>query len=101
MKDLQWITEDVEQFSDVIAAAIIKRTQPVRDDLSESEARKAYGTRWLAGKVRDGLAHFSRIGNKKVFSRHQLDCLRLAERQCARLTLSRSRKDLHRDAGPV
>jgi hypothetical protein len=34
-----------------------------------------------------GLAEFARIGNKKVYSRHQLDCLKAAEREQARLIM--------------
>ena len=41
------LMEQAETFSNLVADAILKRTSPVRDDLSEREAKQAYGTRWL------------------------------------------------------
>lgn len=95
MDSLQLYAEDAQQMSELIADAILKRTQPVTDDLSENEARTAYGRRWLDDKVKRGLAEYSRIGNKKVFSRHQLDCLRFAERKRAEIV----RRTIHTNAG--
>lgn len=89
MDSLQLYAEDAQQMSELIADAILKRTQPVSDDLSENEARAAYGRRWLDDKVKKGLAEYSRIGNRKIFSRHQLDCLRFAERKRAEIVRTR------------
>ncbi len=77
--------QDTEMFSNLIADAIIKKTAPIRDDLSEREAKKAYGARWLMAMKEKGLADVYRVRGKWVYSRHQLDCLRAAERQHARL----------------
>lgn len=77
--------EQAEMFSNLIADAIIKKTSPVQDDMSEREAKKAYGTRWLMAMKEKGLANAHRIGGKVVYSRHQLDCLRAAERQLIEL----------------
>lgn len=74
-----------ESFSTLVADAIIKRTTPVKDDMSERQARQAYGARWLRKVRESGLADYNRIGGKVVYSRHQLDCIREAERQQARL----------------
>lgn len=71
--------------SEIIADAVIKRIQPVKDDLTESQARKAFGVRWLNKMVENGNAHYHWIGSRKIFSRHQLDCLRLAERRRAEI----------------
>lgn len=87
MSSIEVLSRDYAQVSELIAGAIIKKMKPVDDELSENEAQKAYGTRWL-NRMRDaGLAQFARIGNKKVYSRHQLDCLKAAEREQARLIM--------------
>lgn len=83
--------EQAEMFSNLIADAIIKKTSPVQDDLSEREAKKAYGSRWLMAMKAKGLADAHRIGSKVVYSRHQLDCLRAAERQHTQLVFSDER----------
>lgn len=90
MESLQWFAEDAQSMSELIADAIIKRTQPIQDDLSEREARAAYGRRWLERMVAAGLATSHRIGGRKVYSRHQLDCLRVAERKVATLKIRRA-----------
>ena len=79
--------EQAETFSNLIADAILKRTSPVKDDMSEREAKAAYGTRWLRRVKEEGLAESHRIGGKVIYSRHQLDCIRAAERQHARLII--------------
>lgn len=84
--------EQMETFSNLVADAIIKKTSPVKDDLSERQAAKAYGTRWLRAMKEKGLADVHRIGGKWCYSRHQLDCLRAAERQHATLVF-RDEKD--------
>lgn len=84
---LRDLMEQAETFSNLVADAILKRTSPVRDDLSEREAKQAYGTRWLLAMKEKGLADAHRVGGRWIYSRHQLDCLRAAERQHARLLL--------------
>lgn len=87
METIKSLTEQAEMLSTLVADAILKRTNPVSDDLSEREAKKAYGTRWLNAMRNEGLADCHRIGNKNIFSRHQLDCLRAAERMHTKLIL--------------
>ena len=41
---------------------------------------------------RSGLAEYNRVGNRNVFSRHQLNCLRQAEREHAKLVFARINK---------
>ncbi len=85
METVRDLMEQAETFSNLIADAILKKTAPVKDDLSERKAQAAYGAKWLR-KMRDaGLADPHRIGGKLVYSRHQLDCLRAAERQHAKM----------------
>ena len=65
----------------LIASAIIKLTSPAKDDVSENQAMKDYGGRWLRKMKRLGLAEFHRVGGKNVYSRLQLNSLREAERE--------------------
>lgn len=87
MSSIDTIARDYEQVSQLIADAILRRTNPVADEMSEHEARKAYGTRWLNDKLDRGLVEFVRRGNKKIYSRHRLDCLKAAEKENAGLIL--------------
>lgn len=82
-----------EEMSGLIADAIIRRLHPVQDDISENQALKEYGEKWLKRMKQEGLAEFHRIGNKNIFSRHQLNCLREAERQHARHVFREISKD--------
>lgn len=79
--------EEARELSTLIADAVILRTAPVQDDMSERQAAQAYGVRWLREMRRQGLADAHRIGGRIVYSRHQLDCLRAAERRHAELVL--------------
>ena len=92
METVNTIMEMLESSSNLIADAIIRRTMPCEDDISETKARELYGAKWLRRMKRDGLAKYSRIGSRNVFSRHQLDCLRAAEREHAKLIYARLEK---------
>ncbi len=87
MNSISVLAKQYAELSEMIADAILRRTSPVSDELSEAEAKKAYGTRWLNRMRDEGLATFHRKGNRKMFSRHQLDCLQAAERENARIIL--------------
>ncbi len=84
---------DLERVSNLIADAIIRRTNPCEDDITESAARKLYGDRWLRQMKKCGLAKWSRVGSRNIYSRHQLDCLRDAEREEAKLIFKRLGKE--------
>ena len=91
MESVRTLMEQAETFSNLVADAIIKRTNPVKDDISEREAKAAYGTRWLRQMKEKGLARSARICGRVIYSRHQLDCLRAAEREQARLIFKQTR----------
>ena len=78
---------ELEQCSSLIADAIIRKTMPCEDDISESQARQFYGDKWLRRMKKDGLATYNRVGGRNIYSRHQLNCLREAEREHAKLVL--------------
>lgn len=92
MESIRDIMTQLETCSNLIADAIIRRTIPCDDDISESQARELYGDKWLRRMKRDGLAVYNRIGSRNVYSRHQLDCLRQAEREHAKLVFARINK---------
>lgn len=87
--------EDLETASKLIADAILKQTSPVKDDISERQAGEAYGWGWLRRMKEAGLADGHRIGGKMVYSRHQLDCLRAAERRHATLLIKSTNNTRH------
>lgn len=88
---IEAMANDFATFTELIADAVLRKTHPAADEMSENEAQKAYGTRWL-NRMRDsGLAEFTRRGNRKIYSRHQLDCLRAAETEHARLIIKEGR----------
>lgn len=87
METTKELSRELETLTDLIADAIIRKTNPLQDDLSERQARDSYGARWLNRQVKLGCATSRRVGNRKVYSRHQLNCLRAAERQCASLII--------------
>lgn len=88
MESVKNIMNELEQCSNLIADAIIRKASPFEDDITENQARKAYGDKWLRKMKKEGLAKFTRIGNRIIYSRHQLDCLREAEREHARLVFN-------------
>lgn len=85
METVRDMMEMAETLSVLVADAILKRVSPVSDDISERQARLAYGSRWLRERKAEGLIEASRIGGKTVYSRHRLDCLRAAERRMAEI----------------
>ena len=52
----------------------------MEDEISTSEAHTLYGRHWVEERLRQGFLHRSRISNRPVFSRHELECLRASER---------------------
>lgn len=66
--------------SELVADAIVKRTNPVQDEISRNQADKLYGAAWMRRAVESGKVKGVRRGSGKtskiVYSRHQLNCLR-------------------------
>lgn len=89
METIRDIMEQASMLSELVADAILKKTAPVKDDISERQAMSAYGSKWLKRMKEDGLAKSHRIGGRVLYSRHQLDCLRVAERKIARLLIKK------------
>jgi hypothetical protein len=77
--------------SDAAADALIRRCMPMEDGISENQARKLYGDKWVRKMKREGLVHLRREGIKTVYSRCELDRLRRQEREPAKI-LSKTNK---------
>lgn len=71
---------DMQGFAELVADAIIRRTQPMRDDISTNEAHKIYGRQWLETMVRNGQVHPHPQGNRMIYSRYELDTARAVDR---------------------
>ena len=54
MNTLATLFCDLVTASDLIADAIVKRTCPVEDEISTSEAYALYGRRWVEERLRQG-----------------------------------------------
>ena len=80
MRSAITISEELMSCTDIIAAAIIRQTCPVKDELSERQAQKMFGYRWLMARKDDGSAEYHCSAGKNIYSRHQLMCLKEAER---------------------
>ena len=85
MESVKHIMNELEQCSNLIADAIIRKTSPHEDDITERQAKEAYGEKWLRKIKGLGLAKYTKIGGRNIYSRHQLNCLREAERENTRL----------------
>lgn len=80
MRSVITLSEELMSCTDIIAAAIIRQTYPVKDELSERQAQKMFGSRWLMARKDDGSAEYHCSAGKNIYSRHQLMCLKEAER---------------------
>ena len=62
--------------SDMVADAVLQRMTPVKDDLSQREATAEYGARFIAEALKKKLISFRKFGNRKVYSRRELNAVR-------------------------
>lgn len=81
MRSLTSIADEMMSLTDLIAASIIRQTTPVKDEISESQAQKQFGTRWLRARKKDGSAKYHCTAGKNIYSRQQLMCLKQAEKE--------------------
>jgi hypothetical protein len=83
------ILTNLETISDLIADAIVRKIMPVKDDITEHQAKRAYGSRWIQKMKTYGLAKESRVGCRIIYSRAHLNALRAAEREYDQIFLQR------------
>ena len=64
---------------DLIADAIVKKTSPIEDEISERQANAKYGKGWMRFHKKRKNINYYRKGRTRVYSIHELDCLVAAE----------------------
>ena len=65
---------------DLVTAAILKKTAPCKDDISEHQAGLRYDRKWLRHRRKQGYIKAHRIGNRILYSVFEIECQRLAEK---------------------
>ena len=70
----------IEECTELVILAIAKKTCPVKDDLSEHQAYELYGRKWLKTRVAWKVIARHRIGNRIIYSRHEIECVKAAEK---------------------
>lgn len=82
------IMAEMMSYSDLLAAAIVRRMSPKDDEISTRQAYADYGQPWITKAVRQGLLHKRRKGNAKnspvMFSKHEILALIETERTMVR-----------------
>lgn len=76
---------EILELADVFAEAVVKRTHPVEDELTQRQARKEFGAVWLKHHEERGRVKGHRKGmhgnSPIVYSRVDLMALKEAERR--------------------
>lgn len=79
--------QEIVDMADFVAMAILRRTQPASDEISQREAFRTYGYGWIKLMSDRGLLESKRKGRARnspiVYSRFQIEALREAERKPA------------------
>ena len=66
METVKEIMTELENCSNLIADAIIRKTSPYEDDITERQAKKAYGRDWIERMKKLNLAKYSKIGGRNI-----------------------------------
>lgn len=66
-------TTDLQTLTTLVAKAIIKETMPVKDRITQREAERRYGKRWME-KAKAAGVHCNYSGSRVIYSIHELDC---------------------------
>ena len=77
--------ERIVLVSEMVADRIIRECIPLEDEISENQARKLYGDKWLRRQKRYKIAHWRKVGTRTMYSRKDLDGIRQQEREPAKL----------------
>lgn len=88
--------ELLRRSSSLIADAIVKKTHPRNDDISEHKAMELYGAKWLRYHKKLGSISYHYLMGKITYSIHELNCLRAAERDNYEAVM----RIIHRDDEP-
>ncbi len=78
--------DELLRMTSLLADAIIQRMDPVKDELSQREAVRIYGDRFVRRAVSDGCVCPKSVANRKVYSRRELNAYRYAS-ELSRMTV--------------
>lgn len=78
IQDMKFSFEELMMISSLVADEMIRRQQPVKDDISQREARELYGKAVVSAAENSGLVKVRMIGNRKLFSRRELNAFSLS-----------------------
>ena len=87
MTALLQIIDDIPEFSRLIALEIKRNLEPEEDELSQNEAHKTYGRRWIEKWVERGQLHPQYHGAKKMYSRSEIERVKAKENITAKLII--------------
>ena len=80
MEPFKVYKENLIALTEAVADVIISRCMPLSEEISESQARKCYGDKWLRKQMKYGLVRPEKRGVMNVVRRSDLDRLRKQER---------------------
>lgn len=79
------IIDEVPEISALIALELKRLSSPTEDEVSTNEAHRIYGRRWVERFTKLGELHPLYRGNKRVYSRSELERVRAKDTISARL----------------
>lgn len=86
---IQILKEDLLELADLFAAAVVKRTNPIKDEITQRQARKEFGAVWLKNQEERNRVKGRRKGSHEnspiVYSRLELIAVREAEKRDVRM----------------
>ena len=68
----------LDECLDLVIAAIVKRTTPCKDDITEHQAFQRYDRKWLRHRKKQGYIKTHRSGNRILYSIFDIVLQRLA-----------------------
>lgn len=83
--------EDILREVELISATLVSILNPKADEISQREAGREFGVRWILVNTENGNLSYRTNGtgpnSKKIYSRKQIACLRAAEVEAANAIL--------------
>lgn len=81
------IIDQVPEFASLVALELKKIMAPQEDEISTNEAYEIYGRGWIQKQTERKELHPQFRGNKKVFSRAEIERARAKENAVARFAI--------------
>lgn len=84
-RDLPWVSDQVPEFSRLVALELQSLLNPYQDEISTNEAYKRYGRSWVEKYTGLGELHPKTHGIKRIYSISELERVKAKENVVARL----------------